>query len=44
MLEFVDTPAEALSRLRAALGSEPATTAPSFAGSRTSAIAARPIA
>src|SRR5262245_43113628 len=44
MLEFVDTPAEALSRLRAALGSEPAIAAPSFASSRTSAITERPIA
>src|SRR6266403_1372472 len=31
LLEFVDTPAEALTRLRAALGSESAATAPSFA-------------
>jgi uncharacterized protein (TIGR00730 family) len=43
LLEFVDTPAEALSRLRAVLGSERASAAPSFAGSRTSATAARPI-
>ena len=35
LLEFVDTPGEALARLRAALGSESATTAPSFARSRT---------
>src|SRR6059036_299552 len=37
LLDFVDTPAEALTRLRAALGSESATTAPSFARSRTCA-------
>ena len=43
LLEFVDTPAEALSRLRAALGSERASAAPWFAGSRTSATAARRI-
>jgi len=36
LLHFVDTPAEALTTLRAALGSETAATAPSFAGSRTS--------
>jgi len=35
LLNFVDTPADALTRLRAALGSESATTAPSFARSRT---------
>jgi predicted Rossmann-fold nucleotide-binding protein len=35
LLEFVDTPADAVTRLRAALGSESATTAPSFARSRT---------
>ena len=35
LLDFVDTPAEALTRLRAALGSESATIAPSFARSRT---------
>lgn len=35
LLEFVDTPGEALARLRAALGSDSATTAPSFARSRT---------
>jgi len=35
LLAFVDTPAEALGRLRAALRSESATTAPSFARSRT---------
>ena len=35
LLEFVDTPADAIIRLRAALGSESATTAPSFARSRT---------
>jgi hypothetical protein len=35
LLEFVDTPAEALARLRAALGSATATTAPSFTRSRT---------
>jgi hypothetical protein len=35
LLEFVDTPADALTRLRAALGSESAATAPSFARSRT---------
>jgi uncharacterized protein (TIGR00730 family) len=35
LLELVDTPAEALTRLRAALGSESASTAPSFARSRT---------
>ena len=35
LLDFVDTPAEALARLRTALGSESATTAPSFARSRT---------
>jgi len=35
LFDFVDTPAEALARLRAALGSEGATTAPSFARSRT---------
>jgi hypothetical protein len=35
LFDFVDTPAEAIARLRAALGSESATTAPSFAGSRT---------
>ena len=37
LLDFVDTPAEALARLRAALGSESATAAPSFARSRTCA-------
>jgi uncharacterized protein (TIGR00730 family) len=36
LLQFVDTPAEALARLRAELGSASATTAPSFARSRTS--------
>ena len=36
LFDFVDTPADALARLRAALGSEGATTAPSFAHSRTS--------
>ena len=35
LLEFVDTPADAVTRLRAMLGSESATTAPSFARSRT---------
>jgi uncharacterized protein (TIGR00730 family) len=35
LLDFVDTPAEAIARLRAVLGSESATTAPSFASSRT---------
>ena len=35
LLEFVDTPADALAHLRAALGSESATNAPSFASSRT---------
>ena len=35
LLNFVDTPAEALARLQSALGSEGATTAPSFARSRT---------
>jgi uncharacterized protein (TIGR00730 family) len=35
LFDFVDTPAEALSRLRAALGSESKTSAPSFARSRT---------
>ena len=35
LLNFVDTPADAVTRLRAALGSESATTAPSFARSRT---------
>ncbi|HJW66447.1 MAG TPA: hypothetical protein VJ419_01580, partial [Gaiellaceae bacterium] len=35
LLDFVDTPGEALTRLRATLGSESATTAPSFAPSRT---------
>jgi hypothetical protein len=35
LLEFVDTPGEALTRLRAVLGTESATTAPSFARSRT---------
>src|SRR6185369_5890579 len=35
LLHFVDTPADALARLRAALGSESAATAPSFARSRT---------
>jgi predicted Rossmann-fold nucleotide-binding protein len=35
LLELVDTPADALTRLRAALGSESAITAPSFARSRT---------
>ncbi len=35
LFEFVDTPAEALARLRAALGSERTTVAPSFARSRT---------
>jgi uncharacterized protein (TIGR00730 family) len=39
LLDFVDTPAEALARLRAALGCERATAAPSFASSRTSASA-----
>jgi uncharacterized protein (TIGR00730 family) len=36
LLQFVDTPDEALARLRAELGSASATTAPSFARSRTS--------
>ena len=40
LFDFVDTPAEALARLRAALGSEPATSAPSFASSRTTTTAA----
>jgi len=35
LFDFVDTPAEAITLLRAALGSESATTAPSFASSRT---------
>ncbi len=35
LLNFVDTPADALATLRAALGSERAETAPSFARSRT---------
>jgi hypothetical protein len=35
LLQFVDTPSEAFARLRGALGSETATTAPSFASSRT---------
>jgi uncharacterized protein (TIGR00730 family) len=35
LFQFADTPAEALARLRAALGSEGATSAPSFARSRT---------
>ena len=35
LLNFVDTSADALTRLRAALGSESATTAPSFARCRT---------
>src|SRR5262249_42022311 len=35
LLEFVDTPPEAPARLRAALGSASATTAPAFARSRT---------
>ena len=35
LLDFVDTPADALARLRATLGSESATIAPSFARSRT---------
>jgi uncharacterized protein (TIGR00730 family) len=35
LLDFVDTPADALARLRDALGSESATAAPSFAPSRT---------
>jgi uncharacterized protein (TIGR00730 family) len=35
LLDFVDTPAEALARLRAALGSATATAAPSFTRSRT---------
>src|SRR5262249_45190888 len=35
LFDFVDTPVEALTRLRTALGSEGATTAPSFARSRT---------
>jgi uncharacterized protein (TIGR00730 family) len=35
LFEFVDTPADALARLRAALGSEGATSAPSFTPSRT---------
>src|ERR1051326_4372481 len=39
LIEFVDSPSEALTRLRATLGSESATTAPSFARSRTSASA-----
>jgi uncharacterized protein (TIGR00730 family) len=37
LLHFVDTPAEALARLRATLGSERATVVPSFARSRTCA-------
>jgi uncharacterized protein (TIGR00730 family) len=37
LLHFVDTPAEALTTLRTALGSERATVAPSFARSRTCA-------
>src|SRR5881398_1890981 len=37
LFDFVDTPADALARLRAALGSESATAAPSFARSRTCA-------
>jgi uncharacterized protein (TIGR00730 family) len=36
LLDFVDTPADALARLRGALGNESATSAPSFAPSRTS--------
>jgi uncharacterized protein (TIGR00730 family) len=40
LLHFVDSPAEALARLRAALGSEGATSAPSFTPSRTSKTAA----
>ena len=36
LLQFVDTPAEALARLQAELGSASATTALSFARSRTS--------
>jgi len=35
LLQFVDTPADALSHLRRALGSDSATAAPSFARSRT---------
>jgi len=35
LLEFVDSPTEALARLQATLGSEPASATPSFAGSRT---------
>jgi len=37
LLHFVDTPADALARLQSALGSESATTAPSFTPSRTCA-------
>jgi uncharacterized protein (TIGR00730 family) len=37
LVQFVDTPAEALGRLRAALGSEGAVSAPAFARSRTPA-------
>src|SRR5215470_5481004 len=37
LLHFVDTPGDALARLQAALGSESATTAPSFTPSRTCA-------
>jgi uncharacterized protein (TIGR00730 family) len=43
LLEFVDTPREALARLRDALGSEAATSAPSFASSRTSTSASKAI-
>jgi len=37
LIDFVDTPGDALARLRASLGSESATTAPAFARSRTCA-------
>ena len=41
LVDFVDTPAEAVARLRGALGSESATAAPSFTSSRTSESANR---